>query len=864
MACVVGRTWVIWYAAAWGVCLAMGWVGVPAAKASTRTPVHARVVHTRFPTHDVVIANAVATQPPFNAPADGRTDATAAIQKALNAVAKAGGGVVFLPAGRYFCRGHLTIPQSVTLRGDWRAPTRQKARVGGTILMPVADAGQARGKPFIRLRGGTGIFDLTIFYPRQRPRHIVAYPWTLESSNSQVMVKDVTLVNSYQGIGFAKTTAKHTICQVYGTPLKQGIWVHECVDIGRIEDTHFSPRYWLQAGLTSFGKDQASALKRRLMNHGTGLTIERSDWEYAFDLTVHGYHRGVVMNGNTNGVYYQLNVTGNQIGYQVRKANIYGLAISNSRLGGSAAALAAGPEFTGSIQLNNCVLIGTNGPAATLAGSGRMSLQNCTFSRWRRAAVAATKGKVDVLGCRFAEAGTDVQLGAGVARARIMGNRYAGQPRVKNKSHGDVLVMHHDFHFTRISDKPITLPPDRAPATDKLFNVVAFGADSSGKQDATDAFQKALDAAGRAGGGTVYVPSGHFLIAGHLHVPTGVELRGSFDQPHYTSDPGSILLPTGDPGKAQGPAMIQLAAHSGVRGLTIWYPKQRPVKVTPYPWTIRSRGKGCWVIDVDLANAYQGVDMASYPSDGHLLRAVEGQPLKTGIEVGKGSGAVVDCHFNPGFFLHSKSLPAPAGAFVGGKKFVDSWAFILKHLNAFVFKDCPHELQVNNFAYAVDNGLILDGCGGRVINWGSDNSRAGVTVRRVAKSGIEMVNTQLTAFGAGTIGCFHVTRSFSGRLLAANTLCWAHQAPTALLRGSGTVVLQQFNTLERKLYIDSGHVRLINGVFKLEGPPQVFVAGSGSRVDLIDVAGHGGFTYRGGRHVRQFGTAGKRIHKSGH
>lgn len=41
------------------------------------------------------------TQPPYNADNTGTTDATAAIQKALNDVGQAGGGVVYLPAGTY-------------------------------------------------------------------------------------------------------------------------------------------------------------------------------------------------------------------------------------------------------------------------------------------------------------------------------------------------------------------------------------------------------------------------------------------------------------------------------------------------------------------------------------------------------------------------------------------------------------------------------------------------------------------------------------------------------------------------------------------------------------------------------------------
>lgn len=59
-------------------------------------------------------------------------------------------------------------------------------------------------------------------------------------------------------------------------------------------------------------------------------------------------------------------------------------------------------------------------------------------------------------------------------------------------------------------------------------NVVSFGARGDGNTDDTTAFQRALDAAHLAGGGTVYAPPGRYLFRGTLDVPEGVSLRGSY------------------------------------------------------------------------------------------------------------------------------------------------------------------------------------------------------------------------------------------------------------------------------------------------------------------------------------------------
>ena len=52
--------------------------------------------------------------------------------------------------------------------------------------------------------------------------------------------------------------------------------------------------------------------------------------------------------------------------------------------------------------------------------------------------------------------------------------------------------------------------------SESRWNVHEFGAVGDGVADDTAAFQTALQAAADAGGGTVQVPAGRYLIAGHL------------------------------------------------------------------------------------------------------------------------------------------------------------------------------------------------------------------------------------------------------------------------------------------------------------------------------------------------------------
>ena len=121
--------------------------------------------------------------------------------------------------------------------------------------------------------------------------------------------------------------------------------------------------------------------------------------------------------------------------------------------------------------------------------------------------------------------------------------------------------------------------------------------------DDTAAFQRALDEAGKAGGGVVYAPRGNYLFKGNLLVPNGVTLKGVWESvpahngirdaglPKPTDD-GTTFLVTPGAGNEEGPAFITLNTNSTLKGVVLYYPNQKTDDVpTPYPWAIAMRGK---------------------------------------------------------------------------------------------------------------------------------------------------------------------------------------------------------------------------------------------------------------------------------
>ena len=197
----------------------------------------------------------------------------------------------------------------------------------------------------------------------------------------------------------------------------------------------------------------------------------------------------------------------------------------------------------------------------------------------------------------------------------------------------------------------------------------------------------------------VFLPGGEYALRGNLTVPSGVELRGTWDVSNNASDRGTILRVFTGRGKADGPPLIVLAKHSGIRGVIFVYPEQKYDDIVPYPFTIQGRGEDIYLANVTGGNPYQYVDFATYRCDRHDLDRVFGAALKTGIAVGGGSvgGEVRNANLNPGLwtFAHFRDCPGnpPPGEGPPGSPVVD---YVSHHLDALVYGDCTGELEFNS------------------------------------------------------------------------------------------------------------------------------------------------------------------------
>lgn len=381
---------------------------------------------------------------------DAKTDCTAAFQKALDFTAGKGGGIVAVPSGQYLFKGNLLFPPGVTLKGTWES--LHHADIGkGSQLFVVGGKGDENGTPFITLQQSSCLKGVTIFYPEQQVDNIQPYPWTIRGKGMCCSVIDVSLVNPYRGIDFGtESNELHVIRNLFGCPLREGIFINRTTDIGRVENVHFNPHSWARADYPNHPiEGKWENLIKYLNENLVGFRIGQTDWEYMVNCFVifakTGFHFVNVGNGAPN---VDLTQCGSDIGHvavQVDASQGHaGLAFNNCQM---MAQVIVSKTNQGPVKFSNCGFwpIKTTDNQAQIDGSGTVIFTSCHFASWARVnpdapCVAGHGGRLILNGCDFLEAKNHVKLEEGVQSAAIFGNRFAGGAKIENLSKGKVEI----------------------------------------------------------------------------------------------------------------------------------------------------------------------------------------------------------------------------------------------------------------------------------------------------------------------------------------------------------------------------------------------------------------------------------------
>ncbi|WP_020579268.1 glycosyl hydrolase family 28-related protein [Actinopolymorpha alba] len=635
-----------------------------------------KLVKTAYPTDDAVVADFDVSV--YGADRTGAKDATSAIQRALYDCYDAGGGTVWMPAGKYLVTDTLEVHAFCTLRGDRRDPDVGEGGYGTVVLadVPSGDDGPA----VFRIGGSAGVMGITTYYPRQSATDPVPYNYTFEIpggawiGNENYMmatISDVTMLNSYRGIGIStmpndRGTApssgqvheSSTIRNVKGTALYEGVRAYNGADVGTWENVTFNNAYWADAP-SDYHPPRRATLDAWTRAHGTGFALGDLEWEQLYNLQASDYDVGIrIVPGQ------RISFAGSFLQTEIRRTNValkvesfdsrWGLVFAAGRLEGSQYAIQNSSQ--GFVKLTGTQVRG------------------------------ATQGIVHVLD---------------------------GQPPA------------------------YTQGPLPQPARAVLYDARAApfraprGAGYLPAEDATAAIQAALDQAHRSGGGIVYLPAGWYRIQRHLRVPANVELRGASAVPNRDqlgASGGTVLMAyegraTTAPDSA--PALITLdGSRAGVRGLRIFYPENNPAApdgLVAYPYAVRGNGPGVYAVNLGLPNAWNGIDLATHRNDRFVVRKVTGAFFDHAVTVGPSDRGRVEGLLSNGNAVTRVGYNLPNWAIERDifSQVIDKY---MRKRSALVTVTGASRLTVlNAFAYGFHDGLVVGSGEVTAFNLGTDN-----------------------------------------------------------------------------------------------------------------------------------------------
>ena len=865
-------------------------------------------IKTVYSTKDWVISDFVVTDPMFGAKAEPGFDNRAAFQAAIDAAYESGGGVVYIPAGNYEFHSTqigiksvrvrqgtsenkkdfnyeyvLRLHPGVQLRGDWAAPESNNGMVLGTILevrvgknAPNYDgsvkswwndsqAGNALrttytsiADRFIEMNAGTGVTNLSIWYPEQNINDVKPYPWTLfQTQGNCATIEHVTLVNSYNGFNSAPSEL-HYVLDSYITALNKGIEVHVCTDIGRIENVSISPEYWAKSGLP--GAPTLAELTAYTKANSVGFQMHRSDWEYISYLHISGYKTGIWIGREPgfadapNAQLYEVHVDNCENGLYVEDVNPYGILISNSSFGAAKGGNAVYfyKDFSTSTQFNG---VEFSGPIVSDGSDGVISFESCLFGKYSDYALKINNGNVLLSQCHFENADKHVYLGMNMRTLKSVNSGHKQRLKINNHSN--------DAKIEIITDKKYAFEPipkglktniiaHPRPVSNQVLKADFSRATGFNNQrpvkDISSELQSALDALKASGGGTLYLPAGRYLVDKPIKIPSGVELRGSWDVQHHTQNGGTAIFTNYDGGDAgeTAPSLIQLETNAGIRGITLAqlniisgeYSAESPRKT---PFLIQGQGPKVYVINVTIAIGDKGIDLASYDTSGHYVDYLGGVPLRAGIWVGGGAegGFIRNMQFNPHY---GSRLPE------GGQGYprVAMMRFVQSNCSALKFADVKNQTIFNNFVYGSVYGIhfLKDEITGKypgkmtMIGHGSDGCTYSLFVEDADKDtkiiavNSELVNTKIPNEPVRSYVLMGKEMNTSkvhpdAKLILYNSAFWGSPVFGAIIN-SGIVSFQQANFSRSGTYgvdVRGGRAHVYTSYFAQEIPDTVTLNG---------------------------------------
>ncbi|MFC0625511.1 discoidin domain-containing protein [Kribbella deserti] len=652
----------------------------------------AKLVQTVNPTEDGVIADFDITK--YDVDRTGQLDATKAIQKSLYDCQDAGGGTVWLPVGKYRVSDTLEVHAFCTLRGDRRDPDVARGHYGTMIIadLPAGDI------PLFRIGGSAGVMGVTTYYPRQNATAPVPYGYTFEipggawiGNDNYMMstVSDVTMLNSYKGIGIStmandrggapssgQVHESTTIRNVKGTALFEGTRAYNGADVGTWENVTFSNAYWAAA---PNGPSRA-ALDAWTRANGTGFVLGDLEWDQFHRISASDYKVGIHIVAGQRASF-----TGSFLEPDIRRTTIAVLADTMDERWGMTF---AGGRLEGKIQNDSRGYVKITGTEVVGETSG-------TVHRMAGTAPTYNPGPLPSPARRVLYNAGNAPHGVGYLPSADATSAIQKELDRAGRAGGGIVYLPAGWY--RISSHL------RVPAGVELRGASAV---------------PNRDQSGLSGGTVLHAFEGRNAPA---TAPPLVTLDGTRAGVRGLR----AFYPENNPGKPEG--------------------------LVPYPYAIRGKGSSTYVVNVGLPNAWNGLDFATHRNDGFIIRKLAGAFFDTTIAVGNSKNGRIEGMLSNGNAVTRVGYQVPNWMTEGDIFALVIDKYMRKNAKLVTVDGATNLKVFNIFGYGFHDGLKVASGAVDVFNIGTDNlGEDGFTIAVAAGNNADVDVTNVARYNGST------------------------------------------------------------------------------------------------------------------
>ncbi len=360
----------------------------------------------------------------------------AAIQKAIDEAAAAGGGKVYIPAGVYRIETPIIIKSGVELVGANDYFHYINSEIPFSTLLTDYGAGKENAEALITLEPSAGIRGLSVVYDKVSQETIGPYATSIKATGKDCYIINTTVVGGWSIADFNSYKCdNHYIESLNFFTFNRGISIGGGSDGGVLLNAHTNPGEMWSTGFNpnKFSGDWTGPLMTHLHETATFFYFGDCTNEVSFMQAAFGAYRGAYIDGA------ELYIIGFGQDYSVNDIYITGdskVTIIDPQCIGSyssdpytSTAVVADKNFTGTLNIFNICPWLMNDASIRVDG-GNVNIAGGYFFQAGKAPILATGGNVNASGLivRTRSMG-DIIAEKGTKSVTSFGNLIDGSPK---------------------------------------------------------------------------------------------------------------------------------------------------------------------------------------------------------------------------------------------------------------------------------------------------------------------------------------------------------------------------------------------------------------------------------------------------